>query len=349
MAVDLYDLATLDAVFRFQRQPSPPFYLNFFTRQINFDTPEIMFDKVSGDDRGLAPFVMPNVQGRPQRLDGYSTDRFRPAYVKIKDVVNPSMTIERQPGEAPITGSMSPEQRRMVVIAELLRKQKVKFRNRNEWLAARALIDAEVTIEGEDYPAVTVSFGRHSSLNYLLTSTAKWDQSGTADPLGDIKAARLNANARSGARIQKFVFGADAWDMLTQRVNLRDMMDRTKDGYAVKTTLMTDGYDGIEYVGTIAGLNGAGAMECWVDTSKYVDASGSEQFFLDQKTVVGVGNVEGVRCFGAIQDKRAGSRPLDYFFKNWDEEDPSVEYLLGQSAPLMVPKNPNASFKIKVA
>jgi hypothetical protein len=348
MAVDLYDLATLDTVYRRQRQPSPPFYLNAFSRQINFDTPEIMFDAVSGDDRGLAPFVMPNVQGRPQRLEGYSTKRFRPAYVKIKDVVDPSMHVERLPGEAPIVGSLSIEQRRDAVIAELLRKQRIKFRNRNEWLAARALIDGEVTIDGEDYPAVTVAFGRDASLSVTLAGGAKWDQA-TGVPLTDLKDARLNCNVLSGARVQKFVFGANAWDLLTQRVDLRDMMDRTKDGYEVKASLVTDGYEGIEYVGTISGLNGAGKMECWVDTSKYLDATGAEQFYLEQSTVVGIGDIQGVRCFGAIMDAEAGYRPLDYFFKNWRNPDPSVEYLLGQSAPLMVPKNPNASFKIKVA
>lgn len=348
--ITLYDQATLDQVFRFQKLPAPPFWLGFYGRQINFTTPEIMFDKVSGDDRGLAPFVMPNVQGRPQRLEGYSTDRFRPAYVKIKDVVDPSMLIERMPGEAPIVGSMSPQQRRDAIVAELLRKQRVKFGNRNEWLAARAIIDGEVTITGEDYPSTTVSFGRHASLSYTLLTTARWTESATATPMADLKAARLNANNRSGARITKHVFGADAWDLFTQRVNLRDMMDRTKGGYDVQVKLFSDGYEGLEYMGTIQAPDGAGRIEAWVNTAKYIDpVSGSEAFYLDQKTVVGVGDVQGVRCYGAIQDKRAGYQALDYFFKNWDNEDPSVEYLLGQSAPLMVPKNPNATFKIKVA
>lgn len=349
-AVDLYDLATLDAVFRRTRQPAPPFWLNYFGRQINFDTPEIMFDKVFGDDRGLAPFVMPNIQGRPQVLNGYSTDRFRPAYAKIKDVVDPTMHIERVPGEAPIVGELSIQQRRDIVVAELLRKQRVKFANTNEWMAARAVIDGQVTISGEDYPTTTVDFRRDASLSYTLAGTAKWDQAGTADPMSDLKAARKNANVLSGATIQKFVFGSDAWDMFSSRVDLREMMDKTKGGFDVNVSLITDGYEGLEYVGTISGLQGAGRMECWINTSKYLDPlDGTEQFFLDQKTVVGAGDVQGVRCFGAIMDARAGYKPLDYFFKNWMNEDPSVEYLLGQSAPLMVPKNPNASFKIKVA
>ena len=34
--------------------------------------------------------------------------------------------------------------------------------------------------------------------------------------------------------------------------------------------------------------------------------------------------------------------------KMWDEEDPSVEYLMTQGAPLMVPADPNASFLLTV-
>lgn len=349
MAFELYDLVTLDAVFRQQKTPTPPFWLNWYTRQINFDTPKIMFDKVYGDDRGLAPFVIPTAQGRPQTLDGYDTLAFAPAYVKIKDVVDPQMHIERLPGEA-LGGQFTIEQRRLAVIAELLRKQRIKFQNRNEWLAARALIDAKVTIKGEDYPETEVDFRRDPSLSAVLAGGAKWDQS-TGDPLGDLKELRMAVNGLSGARIVKHVFGAEAWDLFNQRVDVKELMDIRYGGLEVKVSRMVDGYDGQEYVGRIAGLNGAGAIDVWIDTSKYIDPdSGAEAFYLDQKTVVGVSDqVQGVRCFGAIMDKRAGYRPLDYFFKNWDNEDPSLEYLLGQSAPLMVPKNPNATFKIKVA
>ena len=64
--------------------------------------------------------------------------------------------------------------------------------------------------------------------------------------------------------------------------------------------------------------------------------------------MVGLSDIGGVRGFGAIRDKRAGLQALEVFSKMWEEEDPSVEYLMSQSAPLMVPRNPNATFKIKV-
>lgn len=350
MAGNIYDTTTLLEVLKVTKAPSV-FWLTFFPSQINFETEDIAFDKVFTDDRKLAPFVVPNVQGRLLGMEGYETVAFKPAYVKPKHAVDPNMVIPRMAGESLGTGSMSIEARRNAVIAELLRRHRVMHENRWEWMAAKAIIDGKVTIKGEDYPSTLVDFRRDASLTGVLTSTAKWDQVGTANPLGDLKTKRLAVNNLCGARVTKHVFGADAWDMFTARVDLREMMYREKGGYDVNVSLMRDGYEGLEYMGTIQGSNGAGRIEAWVNTAKYIDPeTGSEEFFLDQKTVVGVSEmVGGVRCFGAIKDKSAGYKPLAMFPKNWENEDPSVEYVMTQGAPLMVPKQPNATFSIKVA
>jgi hypothetical protein len=357
MAMELYDLVTLLEVLRVQKTSAPPFWLNYFGRQINFETPKIAFDLVYGDDRKLAPFVVPTAQGRPQSLEGYETRTFAPAYTKIKDVVDANMHIERMAGEAIGAGSMSIDQRRNAVIAYLLSMHKTKHQNRREWLAAKAIIDGKVIIKGEDYPETLVDFRRHASLTGVLAGAAKWDQA-TGDPLADLKTMRLNANQRSGARITTHVFGQDAWNKFCFSVRfgdlqgfkaLREMMNINYGGVDAKVNLIPAGYEGMEYMGRISGLDGSGAIDAYVNTSKYIDEDGSEQFYLDQSTVVGVSDaVQGVRCFGAIKDKRAGYKALDVFAKNWDQEDPSAEYLLSQSSPLMVPKQPDATFSLKV-
>lgn len=349
MAGQIYDTTTLLSVMSFQKPTIVPFYLGFFNQQINFETEDIAFDRVTTDYRRLAPFVAPNVQGRVQGRDGYDTVSFKPAYVKPKDIVDPSMDLIRRPGEALGSGSLSNAQRRDAVIAEILRQHRTKLLNRNEWLAARALIDGAVTIAGDDYPSVTVDFRRHSSLSYNLVGAARWNQVGS-DPLADIQLAKQNAFSRSGVKITRLIFGANAWAAFAAnaKVDLKNQMDRNFGGLTTEVTRLYDAYEGQEYMGRIAGLNNAGLIEAWIDTSKYVDSTGAEQFFLDQDTVVGIGNgVEGVRCFGAIRDVKAGLQAREVFTKMWENEDPSVEYMMSQSAPLMVPKRPNATFKIK--
>lgn len=344
-----YDTTTLLEVLRVVRQPTSFFLEQCFNRQINFETPSISFDVVYGDDRKLAPFVVPNVQGRASKMDGYEQRTFAPAYLKPKDIVDPNMVIERRPGEALGTGSLSLMQRRDAVIAEILRQHGLKHRNRQEWLAAKAIIDGKVTIAGEDYPTTTVDFRRHASLTYTLSGAALWTAS-TADPLANLKTARVNANVRSGARITKHVFGGEAWDKFCARVSLKDLLDTRYRGNESDLKTMTDGYEGVEYIGTIRSTNDGGRMDIWVHTGKFIDVDGSEQFVMDQNTVVGFSeSVQGVRCFGAIKDKQAQYRALEIFPKMWENEDPSVEYLMTQSAPLMVPKQPDATFSIKVA
>ena len=345
----LYDTTTLLEVMRVQKTSQPPFWLTFFGSQINFQTPTITWDKVYGDDRHLAPFVIPSVQGRPQKLEGYDTVAFSPAYIKIKDVVDANMHMLRQAGEALGTGSLSLEQRRDAVIGYLLGQQKTKVHNRWEWLAARAIIDGKVTIKGEDYPETLVDFRRDAGLTGVLTGGAAWGQA-TANPLADLKTMRMRVNDKSGARITRHIFGAQAWDKFAARVDLKELMDTRYGGMQNSVTRMWDGYEGLEYMGVIQGLNGAGRIEAWVNTSKFIDPeTGAEDFYLPQNKVVGVSDmVQGVRCFGAIMDKKARYLPLEIFNKNWENEDPSVEYLLSQSAPLMIPKQPDATYVLDV-
>ena len=93
-----------------------------------------------------------------------------------------------------------------------------------------------------------------------------------------------------------------------------------------------------------------GRLELYTYAESFVDQDGNAQDILAPLDVVGTGpGLQGVRCFGAIKDKRAGLKALEMFPKMWDVEDPSVTYTMTQSAPLMVPAQPNASFKLTVA
>jgi hypothetical protein len=156
-----------------------------------------------------------------------------------------------------------------------------------------------------------VDFRRDASLTFTLTGAAAWDQT-TANPLEDIKDARKQSNELSGARISRLIFGGNAWELFTQRVDLKDLMDKTVGGVQASVTRinsLTDGYeDSIEYMGTISGVSGQGRIECYVDTTRYIDPDTlAETYYLDTDTVVGVSDMmSGVRCFGAIRDKRAG-------------------------------------------
>lgn len=356
----MYELATLLEVLRVQKNPNPFWLTTFFTQQINFETEKIEFDRVNEDYRRLAPFVAPNVQGKVMTLEGYDTLSFKPAYVKPKHIVDINVPFIRRPGEAIHSGSMSPQQRRDAVVADIMKRHKDMHTMTREWMAAQAVITGKVTVVGENYPAVTVDFNRNASLTKVLVSGAKWDvvpadaaaeiAAGKA-MLNDIYSSRVTANSLCGATIRDVIFGRDAWGLFSTNAHIQGLLNNQVRGSDTNFTKLNDGFeDTSEYLGTLVGVNGSGLIRMWLYSGKFKDADDVLQDMMDPGLVVGVDGpmLQGFRCFGAIKDGSAGFQALDMFPKNWEDQDPWNEYLMTQSAPLMVPKQPNASFSIKV-
>ena len=98
------------------------------------------------------------------------------------------------------------------------------------------------------------------------------------------------------------------------------------------------------YIGSI------GDFDIWVYNDTYINDAGQTAKLLPEKTVL-LGSregLEGTRCYGAIHDEKANWTASRYFTKSWIEEDPSVRWLLLQSAPLFVPYRPNASMCVTI-
>jgi hypothetical protein len=95
---------------------------------------------------------------------------------------------------------------------------------------------------------------------------------------------------------------------------------------------------GLTFMGNIDGFN------IFTYADWYVDDNGNEQPMLPSGTVIMCGEVLGVRAYGAIRDEESGYQALPFFIKSWVEKDPSVRFLLMQSAPLVVPYRVDATF-----
>lgn len=343
---NLYNTATLLDVIRVQPVVSSYWLDSFFGRSIAFDTEEIMFDKVT-NIRRIAPFVSPVVQGRVMRTRGYETRTFRPAYTKPKHIVDPNRAFVRMAGEG-IGGEMSPAQRWNAAIAENMREEREAIERLWNWMAAMAVIHGRVTVEGEDYPTQVVDFGRDASLLLTQTGTARWGES-AADPLADIALMRRRAFEKSGTGITRLTMGLEAFDRFIQDQKVKDLMqvrnvERTSQT-AISALVSQD--VPYEFQGVLAGGNGQARVEIYTYNEMYEDADGNSIPFMSTYDVVGTGPaLQGTRCYGAIRDKRAGLQSVPMFPKMWDQEDPSITYTMTQSAPLMVPAQPDNSFRI---
>ena len=343
---NLYNTTTLLDVIRVQPVVSSYWLDSFFGRSISFDTEEIMFDKVT-NIRRIAPFVSPVVQGRVMRTRGYETRTFRPAYTKPKHIVDPNRQFVRMAGEG-IGGEMTPAQRWNTAVSENMREEREAITRLWNWMAAMATIHGRVTVEGEDYPTQVVDFGRDPSLLLTNTGNTRWGES-ASDPLADIALMRRRAFEKSGTGINRLTMGLEAFDRFIQDQKVKDLMQvrnvERQSGTAISALVSQD--VPYEFQGVLAGGNGQARLEIYTYNEMYEDADGNSIPFMSTHDVIGTGpGLQGVRCYGAIRDKRAGLQAMPMFPKMWDQEDPSLTYTMTQSAPLMVPAQPDNSFRI---
>lgn len=354
MAIGLYN--TEELIMVQQRLPDLPdgFWRNLFTKVITSDREDIMFELADIDDRVLAPFVAPNVQGRIMRGQGYSARQFRPAYVKPKHVVLPQNAVARRLGE-PILGGMSLQARFDAATADNLRAERIMIERRLDWMAARAIIDGMVTVVGDDYPARTVDFLRDPRLTATLAGTARWDQTTTADPLGDLATMSDLAFDIGYAPITDLVFGTDAWKPFIRNQSVLNLLSTQMRGstsdFARTVLTQKTNYQNMGYIDGPAGRFNMWRYTNWYSASS--DATNGVRVktqFLDSRDVVGYGPaIEGIQFFGAIMDADANFlTEATIFPKQWREPDPSAVFTMSQAAPLMVPTNPNNTFRLRV-
>jgi hypothetical protein len=148
------------------------------------------------------------------------------------------------------------------------------------------------------------------------------------------------------------VFGTTAWANFTANAAVIALLNNQVRGSASdfrSAPVMSDGspfaYEG-SIVASAAGVGGE--LRLWTYRNFYrATVNSAKVDYMDVNAVVGIGAVDGVQAFGAIMDADAGLAPLQIFPKMWKNQDPSVVYVMSQSAPLMVPLRPNASFKIQ--
>lgn len=339
MEPTLYDTRTLLRVVEDLYGPSTFILETFFPQEQTFDTETIDFDLVKTAQK-LAPFVSPMVQGRPMRGRGTTTRSFKPAYLKPKDAVDPNRPFKRRAGER-YMGEMTPAQRRDAVIADILRDHTIGIDLRLEWMAVQAMVNGKVTVSGEDYETVEVDFGRDSELSIQLSGAAQWGEAGVK-PTEDLEEWFELVGDKSSAPVTDVVMDTKAWQLLRADENFRDTLDNRR-GTSASFELAPDSRINVQWKGS------TGTTDYWVYTAKYEDDDGNQVPFLPEHTVIPASRlIDGVQAFGGIKDPRAGYVPARWWPKNWINDDPPTEFVMTQSAPLVIPSRTNASACIRV-
>lgn len=223
MAYDIFSTAVLNRLLDDRRQP-PSVLLDLFFPNVEPATrDEIYFDEID-KNRRLAPFVSPLVEGKVVDMPGFRTKVFKPAYVKDKRIFEDTRRFRRRAGE-PIGGLRSEQDRREEAVQANLQDQLEMLTRREEWMASQALRLGSVTVSGDEYPAVTVGFGRAAGHTVALTTTARWGESGVS-PLENLNTWRLTAQANGGGALTRVVMDPLAWDLFRRDPTVTALIER---------------------------------------------------------------------------------------------------------------------------
>jgi hypothetical protein len=341
MSIDIFNTHVLSKVVEKLERPSSFLLDVFFGQEQTEESEEIHFDIDKSKPR-LTPFVSPLVAGKVVDDEGFTTKSFKPAYAKDKRRFDPSRPLKRSIGER-IGGTLSPQQRLEANVNRTLIKQLENLTRREEVMASEALRTGKVTVSGDNYPTVVVDFQRDAALSVALAGSNRWGETGVS-ALDNLEDWVGLIQEKSGAVGRTVVMDALAWRVFKSDPKVEKLLDIRRIADTTNLTLgpiaFGQGNELARYVGTI------GDLDFWVYNDRYVDDNDVVQKLLPDYTVLvgSTSQLEGTRCYGAIQDEKAGYRAQRFFSKSWLEEDPAVRWLLLQSAPLIVPYRPNASF-----
>lgn len=360
MAFDIYTPTQLYRVMFDERTVAPTsFFLdNFFPNSFLSTQEEILFDKIEGT-RKIAPFMLPNEQGKPiYKREGERLQSFKPAYTKPKDSVRPSEMLAMQPGElATRQNLMSPAARYDREVLRIVEYHRNAIYRLWDYMAAKAVLDGQITINYQTDAgvgkAVTLDFDRAAGHSIVKGAGSRWGESGVSI-FDDLQSwIDTVANAQFGGSVANVILGSQAATALMNDVNdsggsLHGKLDTTyrgsEDVSFNRGIIRSDPINNIAYLGTL----GSG-IRVWRYTGTFQNNDGTYSNIMDPRDVLLVApGVDGVKAFGAIQDKAANLNPADIFVKMWDQEDPSARFIMSQSAPLMIPVQPNCTLKARV-
>ena len=322
-----YDTTTLLGVKRIQPRFTPLFVQMFFPTVATFASEEVAFDKIKKGIR-LAPFVAPMVSGRARKERGGTLTTFKPAYLKPTDVVRPSRLLKRLPGEA-LNGELSPAERHDAVIADILLDHENEIVAREEWMAVQAVVTGKVVVAGDDYETQEVDYGRSAANQIALLAAARWSQvdAATYDPTDDIEDWAANTTGSAGL----LLMDKKAWRLFSRFKAVRDKLETRRGstsqlelGPQLERDVMRKGFFGV--------------YEIVVYPGKYEDAAGTKHNYLPDNTlIIAPARADNVMAYGGIQDAKANADGIvetTRYPSNWFTDNPSVEWLQTQSAPV---------------
>jgi hypothetical protein len=339
--VSLFETRTLLDVVSQLKRPKSFLLDTFFKTTKTFDTENVDIDIFKGKRR-MAPFVAPVQAGKTVERLGYTTNSYKPPYVKPKMVTTAADILFRPAGTTIYPGSISLADRAAQQVGTDLATLDDMIVRREEWMAAQALNTGTISVVGDGVND-TIDFQMAATHKITLAGVNLWTATATSNPLEDLATWARLAAQDSGVVPNTVVMGSSAAAALFAWLRAND-----KSGGTISTIKVTLGQ-----INPMALANGANFLGTLNYNSLNVDLYTYDEWYVadaDQieyphvpvnKVFLGSTNAQNSRLYGAIKDLKALAA-MPRFPKSWEEEDPSARFLMLQSAPLIALNQPDA-------
>lgn len=303
----------------------------------------IEFDVFKGKRR-LAPFVNPRHEGKPVERLGYKNRTFKPPYIKPFMELNTELLLNRDMGKTIYHGNSSPALRVAEQLGYDLLELIDMITRREEWMASQILHTGKVAIVGE---------GVDEEIDFLMDAAHHFDRhtvaanrwtNANSKPLKDLSDLVRLISKTSGKVPRVAVFGHDMYEAFLEHEGVQKLFDlRRIDLGEIKPEELEEG---VTYVGRLR----KPMLDIYLYDEFYnADGTGTVTPMVDPKMVL-VGSTKTKNCkfYGGILDLEYGGIAEErYFPKSWIKDNPSMRFLMVQSAPLMAMREPDAFGTIK--
>ena len=339
---------------------STMFWRSFFNpRTVMSEQAEIRFDEID-KSRRIAPFMVPNMPGRPiYRDEGSRIKVFRPAYTKPKDAVDPSDHLfETAPEVSRRVGPYTASERMAMRVMNIARTHRESIERLWDYMCAMALVngklDVKTATDSGIEPMVTIDFDRTAANTVAYNANHNW-AGANFDILNHINDLTDQiADTKFGGRVTDVLMGTKAAnqfrDFFRKSTRGKDYLDLETSGaeqvMIQRGVVRADPMNPFTYLGQMdAGLH------CWKIQGPGNTFENDDYTFTkvvgDWDVILTSSMTEMVLAYGAIVDVD-NLMPATMWSKSWISQDPSKRYIMTQSAPLAIPIYPNATMKITV-
>ena len=220
---------------------------------------------------------------------------------------------------------------------------------REEWMAASALTTGKINVVGDGVNDL-IDFQMAATHLVDLNGNDLWSDTVNSDPVANLQAWCLLTLKDAGFSCNTIVMDPDAWKLFINHPKVKgntELLSRFKIQTGQIDPQQMD--EGIAFCGTIN--DGIVFADIYVYAEWYIDDqdNDTEKPILPSGTVIcGNPRAQNSKLYGAIQDMKALQElggtliAAPFYPKTWITDDPSVQWLMLQSASLPALNQPDA-------